>query len=279
MTNQVERLNQALAGRYRVARQIGRDGWMVYLAHDLQHHREVSLFVTVPASAVGAERFLREMALIARLDHPHILPLLDSGHAGEFLYYVVPHQGGSLRDRLRREKQLPVHDALQITRQVAEALTYAQSHGVVHGDIKPENILLAGGHARVADFGWTAQSLPAAGETPTELGLSIGTPEYMSPERATSAGDVGHRSDVYSLAAVLYEMLIGNPPFVASDARAVLARVIGEIPTPVRRLRSDVPAAVEAALSCALAKLPADRFATALAFAEALEPDGTVGPL
>jgi serine/threonine-protein kinase len=269
MTNQVERVNQALAGRYRVQREFGRDGFTVYLAHDLKHQREVVLWVTA-ASSGTAERLLREITLTAKLDHPHILPLLDSGHIHGFLYYVMPHAKGEwLRERLLREEQLPVDEALQITRQVADALNYAHSHGVVHLDIKPASILLVDGHARV-DFGWHAR-----GRTRSGL-YSSGTPEYMSPEQAAGAGDVDQRCDVYSLACVLYKMLIGHPPFVASDVRTLLAKVIAEIPTPIRPLRADVPATVEGALSRALAKVPADRFATTLQFAEALEPHGAV---
>ena len=218
MTNQIERLDQALAGRYRIRRVLGRNGFTVYLAHDVKHDRDVRLWVTVAASAAGDERFLHEISLVTRLVHPHILPVLDSGRADEFLYYVEPHVGGeSLRHRLRREKRIPIDDALKITRQVAEALNYAHSHGIVHGSVKPETIFLAAGAAQVADFGWMAGTLTAAGaETLTGPGFAIGTPEYMSPEQAVAA-HVDHRSDVYSLACVLHEMLSGDPVLRAAD--------------------------------------------------------------
>lgn len=268
----VDQLNQALADRYHIQRALGHNGFRVYLAHDLRHDREVALWVTRSeglAAMGGAERFIREIALAAQLDHPHILPILDSGQAHGFLYYVMAHiRDMSLRDRLSREKQLPLSDALRITRQVAEALCYAHGRGFLHGDVKPENILLATGHARLA--GWNTRALTvAAGETP---GIVIGTPDYMSPERATGAPDVDHRSDVYSLACVFYEMLTGHPPFVASNIQTLLAKVAAEIPTPIRHLRPDIPPPIEAALGQALAKRPADRFATALQFTEALEP-------
>jgi serine/threonine protein kinase len=270
MRSEVERLNEALAGRYRVQRVLARNGFRVYLADNLKQHRGVALWVTVSPNPPWAKRFLRELSRTAQLDHPHILPLLDSGEACEFVYYVVPHvEGESLRERLRREKRVPVDEAVRITRQVADALSHAHSHAIVHLDIKPENILFVAGHAYVVDFDRAALRA-ALDETLTGSGVTIATPEYMSPEQAAGARDVDHRSDLYSLACVLYEMLIGNPPFVASDARAVLAKVIDETPTPVRRLRRGVPAAVNAALVRALAKLPADRFATALEFAEAL---------
>lgn len=270
-TNQLERINQAFAGRYRVQRELGRDGFAVYLAHDVQHHRQVVLWVLRAelVATVGAERFLREMTAAAQLDHPHILPVLDSGQAQEFLYYVMPHvEGEWLRNRLWREKRLRVDDALQITRQVADALSYAHSHGVVHLDIKPEHIVLVGAHAQV-DFGWHARPLTFGDEM---SGVVIGTASYMSPERVAGAPDVDHRSDVYSLACVLYEMLTGDPPFTAPDTQTLFTKVFAEIPTPIHHLRPDLPAAVEAALGRALAKLPADRFATALQFAQALDP-------
>jgi serine/threonine-protein kinase len=268
----VDQLNHALAERYRVQRELGHNGFRVYVAHDLKRHREVVLWVTRPeglAGMGGAERLLREIAATAQLDHPHILPILDSGQADEFLYYVMPSvTDKSLRDRLSSEKQLPLSDALQITRHVAEALCYAHRRGFLHGDVKPENILLTAGHARLA--GWNTRALTvAAAETP---GVVIGTPDYMSPERAAGAPDVDHRSDVYSLACVFYEMLTGHPPFVASNIHTLLAKVVAETPTPIRHLRPDTPPTVESALVRALAKRPAARFATALQFTDALEP-------
>ena len=272
--NHLGRLAAALADRYHVERELGSGGMAtVYLAHDLKHDRAVALKVLKPelAAALGRERFLREVALTAQLDHPHIVPLLDSGDAGGLVYYVMPYvEGESLRDRLDREKQLPVEDALKITQQVADALSYAHSRGIVHRDIKPANILLAGGHARVVDFG-IARAVTAAGGTAlTETGVAVGTPVYMSPEQASGARELDARSDVYSLASVVYEMLAGQPPYTGATAEAVLARKSLEAVPSLRVVRETVPAGVEQALTRALAKVPADRFATAAEFAEAL---------
>src|SRR5436309_3375401 len=222
-------LRDALADRYAVERELGRGGMAtVFLAEDLKHRRPVAIKVLHPelAAAVGAERFLREIEIAARLQHPHILPLYDSGAAGSLLYYVMPYvEGESLRDRLNREKQLGLEDAVRITTEVAGALAYAHSHGVVHRDIKPENILLSGGTAVVADFG-IARALSVAGESQplTQTGTVVGTPAYMSPEQATGSDQVGGRSDQYSLACVLYEMLVGEPPFTGATPQAVMAR-------------------------------------------------------
>jgi serine/threonine-protein kinase len=245
----------------------------VYLAEDRKHNRKVAVKVLRPelGATIGPERFLREIQIAAGLDHPHILPLYDSGEAGGFLFYVMPLvEGESLRDRLDRERQLPIDDALQVAEEVADALAYAHSHGVVHRDIKPENILLSGGHARVSDFG-VARALYAAGDDRiTETGFAVGTPSYMSPEQATGAEDVDNRSDIYSLGCVVYEMLGGAPPFTGATPHAVLARhAIDPVPS-LATVRTTIPAGVRLAVERALAKVPADRFPTASGFATAL---------
>jgi serine/threonine-protein kinase len=270
----LERLSDALADRYRFERELGRGGMAtVYLAADLKHHRSVAIKVLTPerTALVGAERFLREIAVTAQLDHPHILPLLDSGEAAGLLYYVMPSvEGESLRARLEREKQLPIEDALRIAREVASALSYAHGKGVVHRDIKPDNILLAAGHARVADFGIARALSAAAADRLTETGLAIGTATYMSPEQASGEPQLDGRSDIYSLGCVLYEMLVGDPPFSGASAQAVLARKsMGQIPS-LQVVRETLPPAVERAIGKALARVPADRFATAAEFAKAL---------
>ena len=278
MSNELDHINEALAGRYRAQRVRGRNGFTVYLAHDLKHDRDVALWVTRPEPGAKARGEFRETTAAAQLDHPHILPLLDSGFAAGFLYYVIPHvQGESLRDRLSREKQLPIEDAIQVTREVAEALAYAHEHGFIHRDIKPEIILLERRGSVLVDFEFARRSV-LDWEEMTAIGVTVGTPQYMSPEHAAGGPAVDHRSDVYSLGCVLYEMLSGAPPFVDSNLKALLAKVIAEIPTPIRHLRPSVPGVIEAALDLALAKLPADRFATALQFAEALQPHGPIAP-
>jgi serine/threonine-protein kinase len=245
----------------------------VYLARDLKHDRAVAVKVLRPelAIALGADRFLREITTTAQLAHPHILPLLDSGDAAGTLFYVMPFvEGESLRDRLLREKQLPLEDALQLTREVADALSYAHARGVVHRDIKPENILLQSGHAVVADFG-IARAIAAAGSARlTETGLAVGTPAYMSPEQAAAETDLDGRSDLYSLGCVLYEMLAGEPPFTGHSAQAVVAKRLSTPAPRISILRDRVPAHVEQALDTALARTPADRFATAAQFRDAL---------
>jgi serine/threonine-protein kinase len=223
------------------------------------------------AAILGAERFLKEIEVTANLQHPHILPLFDSGEADSFLYYVMPYvEGESLRDKLNREKQLAVEETIQITEQVAAALEYAHQHDVIHRDIKPENILLEAGQAVVADFGIALAVTAAGGTRLTETGLSLGTPQYMSPEQATGDRKVTARSDVYSLGAVVYEMLVGDPPHTGSSVQAIIAKVVSAEPQAISLLRHAVPANVEAAVQCALAKVPADRFATGTQFAEAL---------
>jgi serine/threonine-protein kinase len=270
-----EPLKRALAGWYTFYRELGRGATAtVYLAHDRKYDRQVALKALKPelSAAVGTDRFLREITITARLHHPHILPLLDSGEAGGVLYYVLPYvEGESLRDRLRREKQLPLDDALRITREVADALSYAHAHGVLHRDIKPENILLAGGHALVLDFG-IARAMTADGEqTLTGIGLTVGTPTYMSPEQAAGEREPDVRTDIYSLGCVAYEMLAGQPPFTGATPEAILARKSLEPVPKLRVVRDAVPERVEEAIVRALAKVPADRFASASDFASALE--------
>jgi serine/threonine-protein kinase len=244
----------------------------VYLGLDLKHHRPVALKVLHPqlAAVLGADRFLREIETVANLNHPHILPLFDSGGAEGLLWYAMPLvEGESLRDRLNREQQLPVNDALQITREVADALGYAHTRGIIHRDIKPENILLAHGHALVADFGIARAIGAAGGEKLTETGLAIGTPSYMSPEQALGE-KMGGRTDIYALGCVLYEMLAGEPPYTGPSAQAILARRLS-VPVPsLRTIRDNLPEPVERAILTALARAPADRFATAAQFSEAL---------
>jgi len=267
-------LTAALADRYRLERELGQGGMAtVYLAEDVKHGRKVAVKVLRPefAAALGHERFLREITITARLDHPHILPLLDSGQSDDFLYYVMPFvDGESLRDRLAREKQLSIADALQITREVADALGYAHARQVIHRDIKPDNIMLSGGHARVADFG-IARAADAAGrEKLTLTGLTLGTPTYMSPEQSVGDGDLDGRSDLYSLGCVLYEMLAGEPPYTGSTAQAIIAKRFREPVPQISTLRETIPAAVAASLTRVMAKSPADRFDSAERFVQAL---------
>ena len=277
----LERLRVALADRYSIERELGAGGMAtVYLARDLKHDREVALKVLRAelAAVLGAERFLQEIRISARLDHPHILTLIDSGRAEGILYYVLPFvRGESLRTKLEREKQLPVGEALAITRQVASALDYAHRRGIIHRDIKPENILIHEGEAVVADFGIALALREAGGVRLTEAGLSLGTPHYMSPEQATGDRTLDPRSDVYSLGAVLYEMLAGEPPHSGASVQTVIAKLLTERPTPLRVLRSTVPEGIDIAVQMALAKIPGDRFATAHAFAEALTDPAVSG--
>jgi serine/threonine-protein kinase len=264
----------ALAGRYALERELGQGGMAtVYLAQDLRHKRPVALKVLHPdlAAALGPARFQREIETAARLQHPHILTVHDSGEAAGRLWFTMPYvEGESLRDRLRREKQLPVDEALRITRDAAQALAYAHRHGVVHRDVKPENLLLTeDGNTLVADFG-VARALQGGEDALTQTGLAVGTPAYMSPEQAMGEREITAKSDVYSLATVLYEMLAGEPPFAGPTAQAAVARRFTETPRPLRQLRETVPEAVEQAVLRALAKVPADRFPTAAEFARAL---------
>jgi serine/threonine-protein kinase len=270
-----ERLSGALADRYRIERELGQGGMAtVYLAQDLKHDRKVALKVLKPelAAVLGAERFVVEIKTTASLQHPHILPLFDSGTADGFLYYVMPFvEGETLRDTLNRETQLGIDEAVRIATEVADALHYAHQHGVIHRDIKPENILMQNGRPMVADFGIALAVSAAAGGRMTETGLSLGTPHYMSPEQATADKDITGRSDIYSLASVLYEMLTGEPPHMGNSAQQIIMKIIADTPRPVTELRKSVPAHVAGAVAQALEKLPADRFASAADFAAALQ--------
>ena len=279
----IEGLSASLKDRYRIERELGQGGMAtVYLAHDVRHDRKVALKVLRPelAAILGGARFLAEIKTTANLQHPHILSLFDSGEADGTVYYVMPYvDGESLRDRLNREKQLPVDDALRIAREVADALHYAHGHGIVHRDIKPENILLHGGHAMVADFGIAlAASRSDGGTRMTETGMSLGTPHYMSPEQAMGEKEITPRADIYALGCVLYEMLTAEPPFTGATAQAIIARVMTEEPRSLTMQRRTIPPHVEAVCRKALEKLPADRFATAAAFAEALGRSDYTGP-
>ena len=275
-------MRAALATRYTIECELGRGGMAtVYLGQDLKHHRTVAIKVLRPelAGAVGSDRFLREITIAAGLSHPHILPLFDSGTHDGLLYYVMPYvEGESLRQRLDRERQLPMEEALRITRQVGEALGYAHRLGFVHRDIKPENILLLHHHAVLADFGIARAITTVGGEKLTEAGLAIGTPSYMSPEQALGESEVDGRSDLYSLACVLYEMLVGHPPFLGHTAQEILARQVLDAVPPPRSLRQAVPLAVEVALLQALAKTAADRFATVHQFIDGLADSRFSGP-
>src|SRR6185295_15514190 len=225
VTASADRLASALADRYDVERQVGQGGMAtVYLARDLKHQRRVAIKVLRPelSASLGGDRFLREIRVAANLQHPNILGLYDSGEAEGLLYYVMPFvEGESLRDRLTKEQQLPLHDALQIVREAAEALQYAHEHQIVHRDIKPENILLLGGHALVADFGIARAVSSAGGDKLTQTGMAVGTPHYMSPEQALGSDHLDGRSDEYSLGCVAYEMLVGQPPFQGPSAMAI----------------------------------------------------------
>ncbi|MFL5492817.1 MAG: protein kinase domain-containing protein [Gemmatimonadales bacterium] len=275
-----DRLRTALADRYAIQGEIGRGGMaVVYLARDLRHDRNVAVKVLKPefASAVSGERFLREIQIEAQLKHPYILPLFDSGDADGVLYYVMPHvEGPSLRARLNQETQLPLDEALRITGEVAEALSYAHSRGLVHCDVKPGNILLDAGHALLADFGIARVLTTLGGKTLTSSGLIVGTPEYMSPEQGSYGGKVDGRSDIYALGCVLYEMLSGEPPFTGPTAQSVIARHMYDQPRSLRVVRSTIPAHIETAIQAALAKVPADRFGSAEQFVAALGPDAEV---
>ncbi|MEX2182677.1 MAG: protein kinase [Gemmatimonadaceae bacterium] len=266
---------QELSDRYRLDREVGAGGMAtVYLAHDIRHDRQVAVKILRPelAAIIGGERFLHEIRTTANLQHPHILPLHDSGEVAGSVFYVMPFvEGQSLRDRLNQERQLPVDEAVRITREVASALDYAHRHGVVHRDIKPENILLHDGQALVADFGIAlAVSRSDGGTRMTETGMSLGTPHYMAPEQAMGEREISARADVYALGCVLYECLVGEPPFTGPTAQAIIARVMTDSPRALQTQRRTIPSHVEAAVRTALEKLPADRFASAAAFSEAL---------
>ena len=279
-TGVASRLASALADRYTIEREIGRGGMAtVYLARDLRHGRQVALKVLVPSvtSSLGGERFLREIHIASALTHPHILTVHDSGEADGLLYYVMPYvDGESLRARIDREHQLPIDDAIRITREVADALAYAHGHGVVHRDIKPENILLAGGHALVGDFG-IARAVNAAADGErrlTDSGTSVGTPMYMSPEQAAGDTEIDGRADLYALGCVCFEMLTGMPPFTGANAQVVRMRHVAEPPPPIRPMRPTVPREVEEMVHRLMAKVPADRYESAARLLDTL-PAGT----
>ncbi|MEO5509478.1 MAG: protein kinase [Longimicrobiales bacterium] len=274
MSDVALRLSDALADRYRIERELGQGGMAtVYLAHDIRHDRQVALKVLKPelAAVLGADRFVQEIKTTAALQHPHILPLFDSGTADSFLFYVMPFiDGETLRSKLDRETQLGIDESVKITVAIADALDYAHRRGVIHRDIKPENILLHEGRPMVADFGIALAVSAAAGGRMTETGLSLGTPHYMSPEQATAEKEISARSDIYSLGSVLYEMLAGQPPHLGGSAQQIIMKIVTEEAAPVSKLRKSVPPNVAAAVSKALEKLPADRFTSAKEFSEAL---------
>jgi len=282
VTDAFTRLSAALAGRYRLERELGAGGMAtVYLAEDLKHDRRVAIKVLRPelAAVIGAERFLAEIRTTASLHHPHILPLYDSGQADALLYYVMPVvEGTSLRDRLRAQGQLPVNEAVALTVQVASALDYAHRRGVIHRDIKPENILIQEDQALVADFGVALATASAGSTRLTETGLSIGTPQYMSPEQALGERALDARCDIYAMGVTLYEMLTGAPPFTGASAQAIVARVITEAPTPPSHHRPDLPAGIDTAILTAIDKDPERRFQTAAALQAALTAGATTPP-
>ena len=276
-----DRLNAALGDRYRLEEEIGRGGMaIVYRARDLRHERDVALKVLLPevAAAVGPDRFLREVELAAGLTHPSILPVFDSGQVDDLLFYVMPYvDGESVRDRIDRDGPLPLLEALQIVREVADGLDFAHRQGVVHRDVKPGNVLLTDGHSYIADFGVALPIGPEAEEHLTRTGLAIGTPAYMSPEQAAGQRTIDGRSDVYGLGCVLYEMLSGSLPFEGPTPQSILVRRLTEDAAPIRTLRREVPPNIEQALTQAMARDQNDRFATAAEFKDALAPEVGVG--
>src|SRR5262245_12976549 len=275
-------LNAGLAGRYTIEREIGAGGMAkVFLARDLRHGRQVALKVIRPEliSVVGAERFLSEIRVTATLQHPNLLPLFDSGEVDGLLFYVMPFvEGETLRQRLEREKQLPVEEAVRMAVVICSALDYAHRHGIIHRDLKPENVLLHEGQPMIADFGIALAISNAAGARVTQTGISLGTPRYMSPEQAMGERSIDARTDIYSAGAITYEMLTGNAPHVAATGQAIIAKLLTEEVAPVSTARRSVPAYVEAAVHRALQKLPADRFTTAREFADALGSRVDVAP-
>ena len=286
MTDALGRLKTALADRYTIEREIGSGGMAtVYLAHDLKHDRQVALKVLRPelAATLGPDRFPREIRIVAKLQHPHVLPLHDSGESGGFLYYVMPFvEGESLRAKLDRDGQMPVHDAVRVLREVVDALAYAHAHGVLHRDIKPDNVMLSGRHALVTDFGVAKAVSDAGGEKLTTVGVAVGTPTYMSPEQATGELRIDHRSDIYAVGILGYELLTGKPPFVAATAQGVLSAQVLERPAPVVERRPAVPQALSDLLARCLEKDPADRWQSAEEILHALEamatPSGGITP-
>ncbi|MFC1639527.1 protein kinase, partial [Gemmatimonadota bacterium] len=283
MADVFDRLKAALADRYAIERELGSGGMAtVYLAEDLKHLRHVALKVLRPelAAVLGADRFVQEITTTANLQHPHILPLFDSGEANGFLYYVMPFiDGETLRDKLNRETQLGIDEAVRITTDIADALDYAHRHNVIHRDIKPENVLLHDGRPTVADFGIALAVSAAAGGRMTETGMSLGTPHYMSPEQATAEKDLTNRSDIYSLGAVLYELLTGEPPHMGNSAQQIIMKIVTDEARPVTDLRKSVPPHVAGATAKALEKLPADRYGSAAEFAAALNNPAFSAPM
>ncbi|HEY6223145.1 MAG TPA: serine/threonine-protein kinase, partial [Gemmatimonadales bacterium] len=276
MTETIDRLKAALAGRYAIEREIGQGGMAtVYLAQDQRHHRQVALKVLRPelAATLGVERFLREIEVAANLQHPHILPLFDSGEAGGFLFYVMPYvEGESLRGKLARSGELAVPEAARILRDVVDALAHAHQRGVVHRDVKPDNVLLSGRHALVTDFGVAKAVSEATGrQTLTTAGVALGTPAYMAPEQATADPHIDARADLYAVGVMAYEMLTGKPPFAGSTAQAVLAAHVTEAARPITTIRQAVPAPLAQVVMQCLEKRPADRPASAEALLPALE--------
>lgn len=278
MPIKLEALRDALSDRYTIERELGSGGMaVVYLANDLRHNRKVAIKVLRPdvSASLGAKRFLREIEIEARLAHPHIVPLYDSGRAAGYLCYVMPYiEGETLRERLNREGQLPIDEVRRIATEVGDALDYAHACGVIHRDIKPGNILLTGDHALVADFGLARALEESGGEKLTKTGIVVGTPVYSSPEQAAGDGHVDGRADLYSLATIVYEMLTGEPPFAGSSMRAILTRKTTDTPASPRALRETIPLHMETAVLKGLAKLPADRFRTVREFCDSLGSSG-----
>ncbi len=283
----VARLNTGLDGRYRIDSELGKGGMAtVYLAEDVKHHRQVAVKVLRPdlAATLGSERFLQEIEIAARLHHPHILPLYDSGEADGFLFYVMPYeQGQSLRERLAKDGELPVADAVRILQDVVDALAHAHEHGLVHRDIKPDNVMLSGRHAMVTDFGVAKAVSEATGlQQLTTAGVALGTPAYMAPEQAAADPHIDHRADIYAVGALAYELLTGRPPFTGTTMQAVLAAQVTDTPDPVTKHRESVPPALESLVMRCLAKRAADRWQSADEMLPHLEavatPSGSVTP-
>lgn len=274
MSLNVDRLRESLADQYTIEREIARGRMAtVYLALDQKHQRNVALKVILPdiAHSISGQRFLREIEISAHLAHPNILPLLDSGEAGGFLYHVTPYmEGETLADRLKRERQLPIADAVRIAREIADALDYAHTEGVVHRDVKPENIILSKGHALIGDFGVARAIDVGGGERLTQTGIILGSPAYMSPEQASGERQLDGRSDIYALGCVVYEMLCGEPPLIGRTSMSTMARRLKQTPGSLRLVRDSIPPGMDSTICKALSRLPADRFARAKEFGDAL---------
>ncbi|MGH7538255.1 MAG: serine/threonine-protein kinase, partial [Gemmatimonadales bacterium] len=287
MPDLTSQLQSALGTTYTISRELGGGGMSrVFTALEVELGRTVVIKVLPPemAAGVSAERFRREVQLAARLQHPHIVPLLTAGAAGDLLYYIMPHvEGESLRGRLARDRELPIAEAVRILREVTDALAYAHAHGIVHRDIKPDNVLLSGKHAQVTDFGVAKAVSESAGKTMlTSMGVALGTPAYMAPEQAAADPNTDHRADIYAVGALAYEMLTGRPPFTATSPQAMIAAQVTATPDPLTRHRQSVPPALEALVLRCLAKLPADRWQTAEELHAQLEsmttPSGGTAP-